>query len=107
MSTVSTEQTSQPPASNLSIQDLQNLLLVVELASSRGAFRAQELSSVGSLFDRVSAFLNNVAPPAAAAPEGAQQEGPRPPEVAAPVIQQPIPMAPVAVPPPFSPKVVP
>lgn len=120
MSTVSTDQTPQPPAANLSVQDLQNLLIVVELASQRGAFRAQELSSVGTLYDRVSSFLAGIAPPPADQPDTQAQPEPqvasRPPEViapimqqpipVAPVVQQPIPMAPVASPPPFAPKVV-
>ena len=46
----------------LSINDLQNLRAIVDTAVRRGAFGANELSAVGSVYDRVNAFLNAVAP---------------------------------------------
>jgi hypothetical protein len=52
--------TEQP---QLSIQDLQNLRAIVDTAVRRGAFQAAEASFVGAAFDRVTAFLNAVAPP--------------------------------------------
>jgi hypothetical protein len=58
-----------PQTTGLSIQDIQNLLIVVDLATQRGAFRAAEMSQVGSLFDRVNTFLTSVAPPATPANE--------------------------------------
>lgn len=54
------QQTNSNP--ELSIADLQNLRTLVDVAVRRGAFNASELSSVGAVFDRVSAFLNAVAP---------------------------------------------
>lgn len=51
------------PAPELSISDLQNLRAIVDTAARRGAFQAAEMSAVGSVFDRVNAFLNAVAPP--------------------------------------------
>lgn len=50
----------QPPSINLN--DIQNLLLIVDLASQRGAFRAHELSNIGSTFDKVHKFLQAVTP---------------------------------------------
>jgi len=47
----------------LSIQDLQNLRAVVDLAVRRGAFGAAEASSVGQVFDKLNTFLNAVTPP--------------------------------------------
>lgn len=41
----------------LTIQDIQNLLVIVELACSRGAVRATELSTVGQLYDKTQAFI--------------------------------------------------
>lgn len=41
----------------LSIQDLTSVLHTIQIASSRGAFRAEELSTVGGLFDRIFKFL--------------------------------------------------
>jgi hypothetical protein len=49
-------------APQLSIQDLQNLRTVVDLAVRRGAFGASEVSSVGQLYDRLNTFLTVVAP---------------------------------------------
>jgi hypothetical protein len=56
------ENTTQPAAPQLSIQDLQNLRAVIDLAVRRGAFGASEVSSVGQVFDRLNAFLTAVAP---------------------------------------------
>ena len=52
----------QPQQPQLSIQDLQNLRAVVDLAVRRGAFGAAEATSVGQVFDRLNTFLNAVAP---------------------------------------------
>jgi hypothetical protein len=51
-----------PAQPQLSIQDLQNLRAVVDLAVRRGAFGGAEASSVGAVFDRLNTFLNAVAP---------------------------------------------
>lgn len=42
---------------NLNIADLVNVLQVIRTCTSRGAFRADEMSSVGGLYDRLQAFL--------------------------------------------------
>lgn len=42
---------------SLSIQDLKVAADIINICTQRGAFRANELSSVGTLFDRLSAFL--------------------------------------------------
>lgn len=46
----------------LHISDVQNLCAIVDMAIRRGAFGANEISAVGSVYDRVSAFLNSVTP---------------------------------------------
>lgn len=51
---VGTEAQSNP---NLNIADLVNVLQVIRTCTSRGAFRADEMSSVGGLYDRLQAFL--------------------------------------------------
>jgi hypothetical protein len=57
------EVSQQSPAQpELSINDLQNLRAIVDTASRRGAFQAQEMSAIGSVYDRLSTFLNAVAP---------------------------------------------
>lgn len=43
----------------LSVGDLTQVLQVFQVVSQRGAFRADELSSVGALYDRLVAFLKS------------------------------------------------
>lgn len=52
-----TTQVEQP---QLSIADLQVLAKIIELATSRGAFRAAELSQIGMSFDKLAKFLTFV-----------------------------------------------
>lgn len=61
-----TQTTSVQPTQeqvNLQISDLQNLLMIIDIASQRGAFKGPELSQVGQVFDRVNQFLTSVLPP--------------------------------------------
>ena len=51
---------AQAPAPELNIVDLQNLRAVVETAVKRGAFNANELTAVGTVYDRINTFLNAV-----------------------------------------------
>lgn len=95
----------------ISVQDLQNLLAIVDLATQRGAFRGPELSQVGQVFDRVNQFLQSVMPQdnaAPAAPAAPPQTGSLVPPAPQPVnppqmMQQPSPVMPMS--PPFMPKV--
>jgi len=50
---------STPPA--FTIQDLQVLSQVVDLACTRGAFRAPEMADVGTLYNKLVEFLKAVA----------------------------------------------
>ena len=68
--------TEAPVAPQLSISDLQALLNVIDVASSRGAFRANELTNVGSVADKLTKFLQHVAEQQKAQQEEqAKQEG--------------------------------
>lgn len=58
--TENTEQTS--PDNVVTLTDLQNVLVVLDLASSRGAFRGPELQPVGALYDKINKFLQSVLP---------------------------------------------
>jgi hypothetical protein len=51
-------QTEAPAAPGLTIQDLTLTLQVVQVATSRGAFKADELTAVGGLYDRLFKFLD-------------------------------------------------
>ena len=50
------------PGADLSIADLKNLATIIDVASTRGAFRANEMATVGVMFNKLSAFLARVAP---------------------------------------------
>jgi hypothetical protein len=44
----------------LSVSDLQALKTLVETAVRRGAFQANELTAVGTVYDRVNTFLSSI-----------------------------------------------
>ena len=48
-----------PPSPGLNIQDIVQLLNIVDAACRRGAFRAEEMSGVGSTYDKVLEFLKS------------------------------------------------
>jgi len=54
--TVVTEETT-PEVPTFGIQDLVFTLQVLEACAQRGAFRADEMSNVGTVYDRLKAFL--------------------------------------------------
>ena len=60
---------AQPDPMALSIGDLKGLSSIIDVASSRGAFKAAELAGVGILYNKLQAFLSKVAPEPK--PEGA------------------------------------
>ena len=68
------QQAPQPDPTALSIGDLKNLSVVLDVASSRGAFKAAEMANVGFLYNKLQAFLAKVAPETK--PEDAQAEAP-------------------------------
>jgi hypothetical protein len=45
------------PAAQLQLQDLMLAAQVIQLASQRGAIRAEEMTQVGGLYERIVAFL--------------------------------------------------
>jgi hypothetical protein len=55
-------QAPQPDPTALSIGDLKNLSTILDVASTRGAFKANELAGVGFLYNKLQAFLAKVAP---------------------------------------------
>jgi len=44
----------------ITIADLDALKNIIDLASSRGAFRGAELSQVGTVYDKLTQFLDSV-----------------------------------------------
>ena len=66
-------QAPQPDPNALSIGDLKNLSTILDVASTRGAFKANEMAGVGFLYNKLQAFLAKVAPEQK--PEEAKAEG--------------------------------
>ena len=58
---------------NLTIADLQTISNIIDIAMTRGAFRANEAKTVGEAYEKINAFLQTVQ----------QQQGqPEPPQAA-------------------------
>jgi hypothetical protein len=55
---ISMENTNQ--SGQITISDLDAIKNIIDLATSRGAFRGSELSSVGTVYDKLTAFLQAV-----------------------------------------------
>jgi hypothetical protein len=77
--------TTQP---TLAIQDLLTVAQLIQLSTNRGTWRAEELSTVGSLYDKLLAFLEasgaitkapapGATAPAEHAPAPAEEEAPQ------------------------------
>jgi|LULL01.1.fsa_nt_gb hypothetical protein len=58
----------EQPVGGLSIGDLRNLATIMDVASTRGAFRANEMATVGLLYNKLNQFLIKVAPQQATEP---------------------------------------
>lgn len=104
MSTISTDtsanESNPVQPISISIQDIQNLLLILDTAAQRGAFKGNELSQIGQLFDKISLFVQT------ALSQQARSEQQPPNEPVPTPIPQPV-MVPVTSPmmPPFAPKI--
>lgn len=51
----------QPAQAELTVQDLQSLKAIIDVASQRGAFKPNEMMTVGQTYNKLEAFLNAVA----------------------------------------------
>ena len=63
------EQAAQP---SVTVNDLVNVYNIIDLASKRGAFQANELSSVGAVANKVKEFVDHVQAAQKAAAEVAE-----------------------------------
>jgi hypothetical protein len=68
-----TAQEQQAQASELTINDLNALKAIIDLASQRGAFKPTEMVAVGQTYTKLAVFLDNVAKQAEA--QKATQQG--------------------------------
>jgi len=65
------EDTTQPVT--ITIQDLDVLKNIVDLASARGAFRGAELAEVGAVYNKLTQFLEAVVAQAKAQADATEQ----------------------------------
>ena len=63
---------TEAPKPELNLNDLASMRNLIDVVTQRGAFKANELSSVGVLYDKINAFLEA----AQAAAQAAQQPSP-------------------------------
>lgn len=66
---------TQEEAPQLNVADLQTMLAVIDLASQRGTFKAAELTAVGKLHDRITAFVGQFAESVQQDADPAEQTG--------------------------------
>ena len=59
-------------APSVTVNDLVNIYNIIDLASKRGAFQANELSSVGAVANKVKEFVDHVQAAQKAAAEAAE-----------------------------------
>jgi hypothetical protein len=65
-----TEVTQESPKPELNLNDLAAIRNLIEVVTQRGAFKANELSAVGVLFDKINAFLEAAQAAQPKTPEG-------------------------------------
>lgn len=68
------EQAPEQASNELTINDLNAMKVIIDIASSRGAFKPNEMVAVGQTYTKLTAFLETVAKQAEAqkqAPTGA------------------------------------
>jgi hypothetical protein len=53
----------------LTVTDLQNIRAIIDIAATRGAFKAAEMAAVGTVFNKLDTFLSAVTPASAPAVE--------------------------------------
>jgi hypothetical protein len=60
---------------DLTITDLTNIKSIIDVAASRGAFKPAEMAAVGTVYNKLSGFLDTVAKQAQAQQAQTQQQG--------------------------------
>lgn len=51
---------AQPQAADLNVSDLNSVRSIIDIATQRGAFKANELEAVGKTYNKLTAFLDHV-----------------------------------------------
>jgi hypothetical protein len=55
------EPATEQPSTDLTINDLNAMKVIIDIASSRGAFKPNEMVAVGQTYNKLETFLNSVA----------------------------------------------
>lgn len=55
------EETQTQESADLNINDLNAMKVIIDIASSRGAFKPNEMIAVGQTYNKLTAFLDQVA----------------------------------------------
>jgi hypothetical protein len=63
------EDQAQQPSNELTINDLNAMKVIIDIASSRGAFKPNEMVAVGQTYTKLETFLSAVAAQQAAQPQ--------------------------------------
>jgi len=69
-------QPTQPEQVTLTLEDLNSVLQIIDVATQRGAFRPKEFTAVGTIYEKISNFLGQVKETAAPAADAAPAETP-------------------------------
>lgn len=62
---------AQDQGAELNINDLNAMKVIIDIASSRGAFKPNEMAVVGQTYNKLTTFLEQVAKQAEASKQGA------------------------------------
>jgi hypothetical protein len=63
------------PVEVLNVQDLVDIANLIDVVTQRGAFRADELTAAGALYDKLKTFLQTLMPAEDAKEESTKVEG--------------------------------
>jgi hypothetical protein len=67
-------QPTQPEQVTLTLEDLNSVLQIIDVATTRGAFRPKEFTAVGTVYEKISNFLGQVKDTATPAADSAPAE---------------------------------
>lgn len=73
--TEDSETPEQQAVQSITLRDLDQIAQIIDLGAQRGAFKGNEMTVVGSLYDKLAMFLGNVKEQQDAAKAAAEAEG--------------------------------
>jgi hypothetical protein len=73
--TEESETPEQQAVESITLRDLDQIAQIIDLGAQRGAFKGNEMTVVGSLYDKLAMFLGNVKEQQDAAKAAAEAEG--------------------------------